>query len=604
MAKKMDNIIKSTCNNCKSSNMVNVTMLELYKQLPFPLNVYTYILILEEGSATYLHYGIFKNTKNILEAQEIALNLLLERLPPHPSRILDVGIGLATTCMKLIQNGHDVVGITPDPIQIIAAKKQFGDAINLIQSDLEHFDTNVDLFDLLLFHESSQYILPIDIFLKASQLLKSNGSLLILDEFLINEEKSHYKENLFSLKHTLSIANRFGFELIEDNDVSQPASLTLDYILHGLKKHHNALSLELGIPQTIINDLMLANQSYKAKYQNGTFGYHLLHFHKNNLPNYQLVPISQDNYVEMITLFKDVFGHQMSSVHWHWKYGEGRGDAVGVKNTKDVLVGHYGGIARQFFMYGELVNGVQLGDVMVSKTGKSGLTKHGPFFLLAATFFELFVGYGKKYLIAIGFPNERARRLPEHLGIYGNEVERMIEMSCDTQRATKKLWIETITFEQNQEDCQAVTQRLWQKMLSDFHQSIIGIRDWDYIKHRYVNHPDKHYDIVLVRNRFTKMSYGLLICRQDEKGYEVLDIIAPLTNIKILLNQVALLAQKKGISRLYWWISSNYQSYFHVDDAETNDLGIIIPFNTWTRGPSFEDMHKKIWLMSGDTDFR
>ena len=46
------------------------------------------------------------------------------------------------------------------------------------------------------------------------------------------------------------------------------------------------------------------------------------------------------------TAAASIFGHEMSPEHWQWKYGDGRGEAIGVWED-GALIAHYGGVARR-----------------------------------------------------------------------------------------------------------------------------------------------------------------------------------------------------------------------------------------------------------------
>ena len=80
-----------------------------YRDFYYPLNVFMHILTAEEGGVAYLHYGLFQyEDEPIGVAQERSTALLLERLPPPPARLLEVGIGLATTLHRLQSMGKSI----------------------------------------------------------------------------------------------------------------------------------------------------------------------------------------------------------------------------------------------------------------------------------------------------------------------------------------------------------------------------------------------------------------------------------------------------------------------------------------------------------------
>ena len=72
---------------------------------------YAHALFLEEGRVDYLHYGLFtENHKNIAEAQQLSTDLILERLPEPPCKVLEIGAGLGTIYHILVDRGYRVDG--------------------------------------------------------------------------------------------------------------------------------------------------------------------------------------------------------------------------------------------------------------------------------------------------------------------------------------------------------------------------------------------------------------------------------------------------------------------------------------------------------------
>ncbi|HYR29992.1 MAG TPA: methyltransferase domain-containing protein, partial [Thermoanaerobaculia bacterium] len=129
-----------------------------YRDFFYPLNVFMHILTAEEGSVRYLHYGLFEHEDEpIGDAQERSTRMLLDRLPPPPARLLEVGIGLATTLKRLTDLGYDVEGITPDDKQIAMVRARYGDALRVHCAPFETFESDRP-YDAIVFQESSQYI--------------------------------------------------------------------------------------------------------------------------------------------------------------------------------------------------------------------------------------------------------------------------------------------------------------------------------------------------------------------------------------------------------------------------------------------------------------
>ncbi len=76
------------------------------------------------GLARERWLGGLGNVRNVVR-QEIITRQLRNHLPDRPSRILDVGAGQGTQCLRLARAGHRVVAVEPDPemrAQLLAAQ--------------------------------------------------------------------------------------------------------------------------------------------------------------------------------------------------------------------------------------------------------------------------------------------------------------------------------------------------------------------------------------------------------------------------------------------------------------------------------------------------
>jgi hypothetical protein len=241
-----------------------------YKEFYYPLNVFMHILTHEEGDVTYLHYGLFERPdESIGDAQERSTQLLLERLPAPPAKILEVGIGLGTTLRKLTELGYDIEGITPDDKQVAMIRARYGDAVRVQCAAFETFESTAR-YDLLVFQESSQYIDATALFTKAEQLA---NEMLILDEFAL---KPLDAPGLHSLDDFLAAAAQHGYESFEHLDLSARAIPTMDYFATRIPAYRERLIADLGLTDRQIDELIASGARYRELYKSGTYGYRLL----------------------------------------------------------------------------------------------------------------------------------------------------------------------------------------------------------------------------------------------------------------------------------------------------------------------------------------
>lgn len=226
-----------------------------------------HILMHEEGEVAWLHYGLFEDADEPLaRAQERSTELLLSRLPPPPAKLLEVGIGLATTLHRLTLLGYDVEGITPDAQQIAMARARYGDAVRVHLAAFETFAGTA--YDAILFQESSQYIDAEALFKRAATL---TANVVVLDEFALQPVEGLHSRDAF-----LAAAARHGFEVIEEIDLSKKAAPTMEYFTHRIPAYRERLIADLHLTDAQIDHLVENGAKYRERYANGTYGYRLL----------------------------------------------------------------------------------------------------------------------------------------------------------------------------------------------------------------------------------------------------------------------------------------------------------------------------------------
>ncbi|MEO1638859.1 MAG: class I SAM-dependent methyltransferase [Pseudomonadota bacterium] len=135
--------------------------------------------------AENLHYGYWTGLEvcaaNLGAAQAAYTDLLFERLPSTPSRILDIGGGAGETARKLIALGHTVEIVVPSAYLAGRCRENAPEAV-VHHAKFE--DAQLEgPFDVCLFSESFQYI-PMDQGLaKCLSLLATDGRIVIADCF-------------------------------------------------------------------------------------------------------------------------------------------------------------------------------------------------------------------------------------------------------------------------------------------------------------------------------------------------------------------------------------------------------------------------------------
>ncbi|MES2582825.1 MAG: GNAT family N-acetyltransferase [Pseudomonadota bacterium] len=319
-------------------------------------------------------------------------------------------------------------------------------------------------------------------------------------------------------------------------------------------------------------------------------------FRRASVPRWQLRHVRPRDFEGVAALFQEVFGHALSRALWDWKYADGHGNAV-VAARNGVLIAHYGGMYRDVMLCGKADWVFQICDVMVHPQERGVMTRQGPFLLTAASSAEI---YGP---LGFGFPNARAMLVAAKMGLY-SEVGQMAEVRWQPAKPRFRLGSRVAVLKRGDVAGQAQVESLWAAMARDLRSGVVGVRNWAHLEQRYFSHPHNQYDVLAITSRFTGKPLGVLVLRRLETSCELMDVIAPLANLPLLLDQARRLTALWGLPYLYCWITKNYMPLFLSCAGKEEAINVSIPTSCWTDDPRAEVFKDKWWLMSGDTDFR
>ena len=189
------------------------------------LRFYSDVLGLER-----LHYGLWLpedelSLEKLKEAQKRYEDYLIENIPKHARRILDVGCGTGVMCARLKELGFDVEGLSPD----INEKEPFTRKVNVRFHfcSFEDFSPD-DQYDCIIMSESSQYIPLPSLFKIAAQALRKNGYLMICDYLVLNGASGVLSRSGHNYDQLMNEAKSKHFKVISHEDITSNVSKTLD----------------------------------------------------------------------------------------------------------------------------------------------------------------------------------------------------------------------------------------------------------------------------------------------------------------------------------------------------------------------------------------
>ena len=310
--------------------------------------------------------------------------------------------------------------------------------------------------------------------------------------------------------------------------------------------------------------------------------------------------LRREDFDHWLILFQACFGRSISLEHWQWKYRSTKRLGIAAFDGRR-LVAFYGGMPRTMFATGRRIEGIQVGDVMVHPDFRSSLTRTGPFQMVASTFLEQNLSFGSPYEVGFGFPNQRAFKVAERLGLY-RKVDDVVQLNWNAEAFTLPPWLAVVA--QPPDIFLQSTDRIWAEMKAGFRDSIIGVRDTNYLKARYVDEPNANHQWHGLRNRLTGRVVSIAICKILEDGLEVLDLLGDPGTFPMLLRGVFSDPTYADLPNIFMWITKSHVHLLSKLGGRLTELGICVPTNTWAANIHAPTLDGRWWLTGGDTDFR
>lgn len=533
-------------------------------------------------------------------------------------RVLEVGCGSGELARMLAELGHDVCGldINADAINTSLVDGAISGSLEFVSCDFEALE-DLRGFDLLIFNNSTRYFLPLTLFHKAQSLLRPGGQILVCEEFASNKALAADPDSLPVLDHVLALAQRLGFEVLSVDDLTDSTIQFQQVFIQLFGMALADLPALTNLPATVINELYQALQADRVAAEQGRRRHVLLSLRAASTVGDEegagASPVRLRSAADLEpeayrAVFERSFDTEFVPDLWAWKYHTGKAASV-VAERDGIAIAHYGGVVRDIFCFGKPCRAVQICDVMVMPDERSFFSRNGLFFKTAASMLEQYVGYRAQNLLGFGFPNVKAMHVAERLGLYEKTDELMqLALNPNAPAWLGPQWVlELVEFE----SVQLVLDELWGQMLQGFQDSIIGIRDAEYLHYRFLRRPHLRYECLKlsVNGQVRAVAFR----RPHYDGYLVMDVIAAAQDLPMAL--YAVLQPTESGKRSVFWLTGGHLSRVQLKSTassrhqggheflQVSKTGILIPCNRWTRGPYPATLAGKWWLTAGDMDF-
>jgi len=599
-----------------------------YSAKPTTLSLLSRILELEFGESRLQHYGLFEDSNAASQDAESELFTGQQRFAAELAALAEkvdtnavvfiVGDSLLPLAESLATAGKCIrwfgsKSLLKGQIETLLSFQYAGD--DFLASTAAN-STGPTSADMLLLEGSIRYLDQMALLSRSRDLLGESGRLILFSEFLVDDSHIEYSA-LPNLSSFEQLSKRLGFEQLENRDLSASAAHTLELLRPLLEKHGAVLAKEISVDSKLLESLRAEVSTMQDEFSTGRRGFYLFVLRRELNPKNEWVDVEFGDIqsfrpLEVAELFEKSFNVDFNEELWNWKYVQGDGKCVVARlNKQGDIVAHYGGAPRKIAYFGEASMAIQPCDVMVHPSIRKQYGKGSLFFEVAATFLEREIGNTVNHLLGFGFPNQKTMNISKRLGLY-EKTDDFVEIVYPASPSSEEEVVEKnqasiVDYDPDDAASRGELDSLWSAMKDDYTDGIIGIRDAEYIQHRYVNHPfskTKQYRCVLIREAGLTNALAFAVLKEQDGGKLLMDLVCPVAAMKSaisILKQELNKVETGMVLRL--WLTSSGKDKVCTAGAIVNELGIEIPCNSWSPGPSAEILYGAWWLTAGDMDF-
>ncbi len=293
---------------------------KLIQSFPEPFNFYRIVL-----DSDHLHFGLWKEDEpdmTLEEAQENMFRSLLNYFPLPPAKVLDVGCGLGISAYCLAEKGYEVQAISPSQELIAYAEYTYPHpnlAFHAAGFSENHPVFGEQAYDVILFQESLQYLSPLEeVFQKARNLLKKEGSIIVSDE-MCHDISVKPQTAVHLIKNTVSSLLERGFRITSQKEMGNQVAKTIDIIIGRFEKNREKIlqTVKKQDTQKQLDFFLNGWKLQKQWYASHQMGYHMIVAKKDDI---YIQPCQSGDEHIILDMFNKVFQTNRTIDHWYWKF--------------------------------------------------------------------------------------------------------------------------------------------------------------------------------------------------------------------------------------------------------------------------------------------
>jgi hypothetical protein len=295
---------------------------------------------------------------------------------------------------------------------------------------------------------------------------------------------------------------------------------------------------------------------------------------------------------KIITLFREVFGKELTVSQWKWKYvipGSGNIYSKIAEDSSHTIIGFAGAVPLRGIYQGKPLQFFQIADVMVHPKARGFLGKKNVFEVMIK---ELFEDIGKAFpdVFCYGFPGQRPFILGKRVGVY-DEIETAVDyIKKPGISLFNPCRIRNMPWDGGGLDS------LWSSLSSGMSLSLI--RDKAFLNWRYASNPFHTYKLMGVYHSGDMKGWLVL----KEEGEEVL-VVDMLIDVNLLGNALKAIRKripgfKKKVFRL--WLPPSWRRT--VKGFQKNKTPVVVTNMIWKLPFATHLVRDNLYYTMGDID--
>ena len=295
---------------------------------------------------------------------------------------------------------------------------------------------------------------------------------------------------------------------------------------------------------------------------------------------------------QIVRLFQEVFGKEISIEQWRWKYfvpGNGKIYSKVAEAGFHGIVGHAGAIPLKGVFKNTPIQFFQIVDVMVHPEKRGFLGRKNIFDNMMKILFE---EIRKEFpdVFCYGFPGIRPFMLGKRIKVY-DQIELASEITKRLHRSLLSLYkVQLIAWDDDR------LESLWTKFSKFFPLSLI--KDNRYLNWRYATNPFFSYQLFGIF-MLGKLK-GWVVTKDSDNNTFIVDILAEpkrsLGILKALENHLIF----RGKKNICFWLPERWSK--HIKGYTANGTQVVVTNMIWKLPLATSTVKENLYYTMGDAD--